>query len=372
MDRAPIVDVLLPAYNAARTIEGSLESIRAQTLRDWRVFAVDDGSTDATPDILRRVADRDPRIVVVTTKNGGVVDALNTALDRSTATFVARHDADDLSFPDRFERQLAFMTRRRDVVAVGGNAHHIDEHGVRTGVTTTFKAEVVSDAWYAPSLEPYLLHPFLFARRQAMVEAGGYRYAFHSEDTDLYWRLAERGTLANLTDVLGEYRLHAGSISSRSVLNGRIAAVSAQRAAVSARRRRAGEPDIEFTRSSLERYHAAVELAPILEIASEGLSPSERRYLSVATAAKMVELAAYRPYRLTAADRRTIRGAIRANYDVLTEFNQRQLIFRLLLAPRPLMRRPVERLSVVPWDVMPRALRNAARQRTRRLLGRTA
>lgn len=366
----PIVDVLMPIYNAARTVETALRSITHQTLRELRVLAVDDGSTDGTSTIVERMAAADPRIVVVTTANGGVVDALNTALAASSAPYVARHDADDIAFADRLERQLAFLDANPAVVAVGCNAHHVDGDGRRTGRVTEFRAEVEGDPDYVPSVEPYLLHPFLLARRPAMVEVGGYRHAFHSEDTDLYWRLSGHGALANLTEALGEYRLHADSVSSRSVLNGRIAAVSAQLAALSERRRRSGKPDFDFPRASLARYHAAVDLQPIIAIAAEPLTDDERAYLEVSTAAKLVELSAYRPYRLTTDDRRTIRRLIRKHYRSLDEFNRRQLIFRLVLAKGPLLRNPRERLSLVPWDLMPAALHNAIGQRVRRILGR--
>ncbi len=367
-----LVDVLLPIYNAARTIEASLESVCTQTMRDLRVLAVDDGSTDGTADLLARMAARDPRIVVLTRPNGGVVDALNTALAHATAPFVARQDADDLSYPERFAKQLAFLEAHADVVAIGCNTHQVDEHGKPLGTTTGFRADVHGDPFYAPSIEPYLPHPFLFARRQALLDAGGYRYSFHSEDTDLYWRLTAFGRLSNVVDVLGEYRLHPDSISSRSIVNGRIAAVCSQRAAVSEQRRRRGVADLAFPRELLARYESAVELDAIIELASDGMTDAERRYLAVASAAKLVELEAYRPYRLTHADRRTMRRAIRDHYGTLTAFNQRQLVFRLLLAAPAVARAPLERLSLLPWALLPSALVNAAGQRVRRWAGRAA
>src|SRR5690349_10856990 len=103
------IDVLIPVYNGARTVASAVRSMQTQTLRDIRIHVVDDGSTDDTPQILRALADADDRIVVHTQPNGGIVDALNAGLARCTAPFVARHDADDLAYPQRLQRQLDYL-----------------------------------------------------------------------------------------------------------------------------------------------------------------------------------------------------------------------------------------------------------------------
>ena len=363
------VDVLIPAYNAASTVEGSVRSIMAQTLTDLRIIVVDDGSTDATPDILARLAREDARLLIVTQRNGGIVDALNAGLAIISAPLIARHDADDLAFPERLARQVAFLDEHASHVAVGCNSAHIDENGRRTGEVTGFVHEVRADAYHVPSIEPYISHPFLMVRRQAIVDVGAYRYCFHSEDTDLYWRLIERGPLGNVTDILGEYRVHANSVTSRSILNGRIGAVSAQLAALSARRRAAGQPDLAFRREALHAYHEARELDAIIAVASRGLSPTEAAYLEIAAVAKLIELCTYRPYRLTREDRRTMRRALTRHYPHLSEFHRRQLLFRHLLSQRRLFHLPRETFALIPWTIMPHATWKAARHRFLRTIG---
>ena len=350
------VDVLIPVYNAASTIESALRSMLTQTLTNLRLIVVDDGSSDATPEILMRIAAMDSRVDVVRTENRGIVDALNLALSLADADLVARHDADDLAYPERLATQVAFLDANPDCVAVGCNAFHINSAGVRLGPITTFKAEVVGDPFYAPSKEPYLMHPFLLARRSALVEMGGYRYVFHAEDTDLYWRLADRGRLSNVLDVLGEYRIHPDSVSAKSILNGRVAAVSSQRAALSERRRRNGLEDLEFPKSALAAFHAAGDLGAIVDVAAAGLTKDESVYLRLATAAKLLELSSYRPYRMTREDRATIRGYLQSHYGALTRTNRIWIVFRFILGPRRLIRDPFEALALVPWRIMPRAL----------------
>ncbi len=224
---------------------------------------------------------------------------------------------------------------------------------------------MVGNPFYAPSKEPYLMHPFLLARREALVAAGGYRHVFHAEDTDLYWRLSDLGRLSNVVDVLGEYRVHANSVTAKSILNGRVAAVNSQLAAVSERRRRDGTTDLAFARTALPAYHAAERLAGIVDVASQGLTPQEAVYLRVATGAKLLEIAGYRPFRMTADDCGTIRGYLEAHYDTLTRVNRVWIVFRVILHPKRLLRRPLEALSLAPWRVMPRALGDLYRHVTR-------
>jgi glycosyltransferase involved in cell wall biosynthesis len=340
----PIIDVLVPVYNAADTIKESLVSLQRQTLSDIRIIVINDGSSDGTAEIVHELSSEDPRILLISTENRGIVDALNRGLEACEAPFIGRLDADDISFPDRLERQLTYLNDHPDCVAVAGNIYHIDVNGHRTGIASTFPPEVRSDPYWAHCTEPYLMHPFLLARTQALRDVGGYRYAFHAEDTDLYWRLGDLGRLHNLPDFLGEYRMHDKSISGASVLNGRISAVNSQLSALSERRRRNGEPDIVFRRSALDEYKAAVELDSIIAIASEQLSESERAYLEIATASKMLQLSSYRPYSLTSRDKKFIKSAIARNHGLISAENKVLLILRHILGHR-VKRRKFRELS---------------------------
>jgi len=290
------IDVLIPAYNAETTIESAVASIQSQTIRDIRIIIVNDGSTDRTQEILNRIAESDERVQVLTTVNGGIVSALNAGLAVCNAEFVARHDADDLAYPGRFEAQLNFLQNEKDCVAVGSNIRHIDQSGNLIGTQSRLYGDVRPDPDWFPSKEPYLMHPFLMVRLDAIRKAGGYRYVVHAEDTDLYWRLLDLGRLHNLRDIHGEYRIHSGSISSASIINGRVAAVASQLAAISYKRRLQGLPDIDFSPGLRADYERAKTLSNILEIAGQSLSPDERSYLKAASSAKLLSLMEYRPY----------------------------------------------------------------------------
>ena len=235
----PRIDVLIPVFNGASTIQSAIASIQAQTVRDIRIIVVNDGSADQSAAIIAAMAEQDDRIVLIDRVNGGIVNALNDGLAVCTAAFVARHDADDLAMPDRFQRQLNWFATHPKCNAVSGAIIHIDEHGREISPVTIVRSPDESDPTHYPQKEPYLVHPFLMMRREAVQALGGYRHVYHAEDTDLYWRMQEIGEIANMPDLLGYYRVHDQSITGASTLNGRIAAMSSQLSGLSAMRRRA-------------------------------------------------------------------------------------------------------------------------------------
>jgi len=296
------VDVLVPVYNAAHTLVEAIRTIQEQSIRDIRLIVIDDGSTDQSLALIKGIAAQDARVLVLQKAHSGIVDALNLGLPVCTADLVARHDADDLADPDRFARQMNYLLEHPECVAVSCFARHIDNAGIPIGTIAHFSQPDSANAFAIPSREPYLLHPFLMARRTSILSVGGYRHVHHAEDTDLYWRLQEIGRLHVLEEVLGSYRFSAQSISSRSAMNGRISAVSSQLAAISAQRRRSGRPDITFDRQSLSSMEADTTASGICRLASRGLDHAEADYLKAAVAGKLLELTAYRPYELDLED----------------------------------------------------------------------
>ena len=102
MPAPPAISVLMPVHNGELTLAEAIQSILAQTFRDFELIAVDDGSTDSSPTILRKFAARDGRIRVISRPNTGIAGALNDAIELATGEFVARMDADDVSMPNRF------------------------------------------------------------------------------------------------------------------------------------------------------------------------------------------------------------------------------------------------------------------------------
>jgi glycosyltransferase involved in cell wall biosynthesis len=303
------VDILLPLYNGAATLIGAVTSLQHQTFADIRLIVIDDGSTDESATIIQEMASHDERITVLTQKNSGIVDALNAGLGVCTADYIARQDADDVSNADRLQLELSYLQQHPDCIAISGAITHVDETGNLTGQTTYFRPQDAELTWL-PAREPHISHPFLMVRRAGFDKIGGYRHVYHAEDADLYWRLYEHGRLHSIEQPIGLYRMHSGSVSSASVVDGRIMALSSQLAALSALRRRRGENDIAFPKDALSRYRSARTLERIVELGAEGLTRRESAHLRIAASLKLLELATYRPYVIDTEDCRYIRDSV--------------------------------------------------------------
>jgi len=116
---APVVTVLLPARNAESTVTRAVESLLAGTLRELRVLAVDDGSTDGTREVLQGLAAQDSRVEVLDGGGQGLVAALQLALSQATSPYVARMDADDEALPRRLEASVVALETDSHLAGVG-------------------------------------------------------------------------------------------------------------------------------------------------------------------------------------------------------------------------------------------------------------
>ena len=231
----PPVSVLMPVYNAERYVESSVASILSQTYRDFEFLVLDDGSTDKSLELLRRCAGRDQRMRVISGPNRGLVGALNELLAQARGGLVARMDADDVSRPERFAMQVAFLQAHPECVAVGSRALFVDPEGVPLYEDIGhYSHEQIEAALLRPMVG--ILHPTVVMRRAAVERVGGYRSDYlHVEDLDLFLRLAETGKLANLPDVLLEYRVHAASVSHSHTVDQHLSGLRAVRDACARR-----------------------------------------------------------------------------------------------------------------------------------------
>jgi len=208
---SPLVTVLLPVRNGAAHLRAALESILAQTLTDFELLVIDDGSTDGTPEILRAVAD--PRLRVVThPQNLGLVPTLNEGLELARGEFVARQDHDDLSSPDRLARQVAHLRENPDCVLVGSQAWQIGEDD-RPALPLFRPLSAESIRWYLCFDNAFIHSAVMFRRAVVREEFGGYPASLHSEDYALWSRIARSRPTANLPDRLLRYREYAGSVT---------------------------------------------------------------------------------------------------------------------------------------------------------------
>lgn len=222
MEKAPEISVVLPVYNGEKYIEDALNSILTQDFTDFELLAINDGSIDDTQAILERLADQDDRIRILSRDNDGLVSALNWGLEEARAPLIARMDADDISYPNRFSRQWQFLKDNPDIGLVFAQMNKIDAQGKSLGkvTNTRLSPQDVAAALSKGDCLPH--HPTVMARRSEMLAAGGYREVFKgAEDLDLWYRMSKRTRLAGLADVLLDYRLHDGQVTQTSIVRQR-------------------------------------------------------------------------------------------------------------------------------------------------------
>jgi glycosyltransferase involved in cell wall biosynthesis len=195
--RAPRVSVLLAVRNAADTLDRALTSIRDQSLTDWEFLIVDDHSGDDSPAILREFAAADSRVRLLKCPRPGLVPALNHGLEAARGEFIARMDADDLSHPQRLERQVALLDTSPDLDVAGclvefggdpvtgeGYARHVE------WLNTLLTPEAIALNRF---IESPLANPSTLFRRRLLDRFGGYREGAFPEDYEFWLRLLEGG-----------------------------------------------------------------------------------------------------------------------------------------------------------------------------------
>jgi teichuronic acid biosynthesis glycosyltransferase TuaG len=210
----PLVSIVTPAYNAARFLEESLRSAQQQTFPNWEMLVVDDGSTDDTPEIVRRWAEADPRFrLLAGAGNRGPAAARNVALESARGRYVAFLDSDDLWLPRKLEVQLEFM-RARDAVFSFTAYSYIDENGVRTGRVVT-PPERIDYRGLLKNTIIGCLTVMLDRTRLGPLRMPDLR---QHEDIVLWLQILKGGiTALGIPEELARYRLVRGSLSRNKV-----------------------------------------------------------------------------------------------------------------------------------------------------------
>jgi len=194
---SPKVSILMPVHNAASTLQSALESIGVQTLKDWELVAVDDGSTDGSTEILREASFKDPRIRVLAEPHRGLVPALNLGLDRCRAPYIARMDADDLMHPERLQCQAELLDADPGLglvgclVAYGGDPARSAGYALHVAWTNSLLSpEQIALNRFIESPFP---HPSVCFRRELPERLGAYEHGDYPEDHELWLRWMDAG-----------------------------------------------------------------------------------------------------------------------------------------------------------------------------------
>ncbi len=212
----PRVSVVMSVYNGGRLVADAIDSILTQSLSDFEFIIVNDGSTDGTLAVLESYAAKDARIRILDQANTGLTKALVRGVAAARAPLIARMDADDLSNPERLERQAALLDSRPDLVAVSCGIENV-AHDLRPLGLAVRRFDEVSLPLLLAFSNIIAGHGNMMFRKSAYDQAGGYDPEFRfSQDYDLWCRMVALGPIGEATGVLYRFRAGHDSISARS------------------------------------------------------------------------------------------------------------------------------------------------------------
>lgn len=210
----PLISVILPVYNAESFLRNSIFSILDQTLPDFELIVIDDGSTDSSLRIIQQI--QDSRIVLISRENRGLPSTLNEGISLAKGNFIARMDADDISLPNRFEKQYLHLCNNPEIDILGTQALLINENNLVVGrarkpCTQTILKKYIKHATPA-------LHPTFFLKKSIYEQLGGYQDIRPSQDYDFLCRANDSGfTISNTPETLMLYRIGENKITTNNI-----------------------------------------------------------------------------------------------------------------------------------------------------------
>lgn len=201
----------MPVFNGMPFLPAAVESILGQSYGDYKLLIINDGSSDGSLDYLMSI--KDPRLKVMSQSNCGLGSTLNRLCYLADTRFIARMDADDISAPERFAKQMAYLRDHPEIAMLGTGGYFFTADGVTpmAGVChghDRIRAKLLRG-------KAGVCHPSVIFSKAAFLSAGGYRIAGAGEDIDFCLRLSEYGKVANLPDLLYGYRVDNFSLSMR-------------------------------------------------------------------------------------------------------------------------------------------------------------
>ncbi len=236
----PLVSVVMVICNVEKFVSEAIESILAQTFRDFEFVIVDFGSTDKTRQIAAGYAATDQRIKLSDVPPCSYIEAKIAACAIPEGRYIAIQDADDISLPDRLQAEVDFMLKHPEVGLLGGGVEKVDSTGNHLAIANEYPSEDREIRQVLKEWNPFW-HPTVLILKEAFVRAGGYREASSpSDDYDLWLRISEHYQCANLRQVVLKYRVHPQQLSLQKREQQILCALAAQ---ASVTLRAIGRPD---------------------------------------------------------------------------------------------------------------------------------
>lgn len=193
----PDISILLPFYNAEKTIERALKSISCQTFKNFECILINNNSTDKSGLIAADFCNRDSRFLMVSEEKQGVVYANNKGLSMAKGRFIARMDADDWSFPDRLSTQFNYLQTHKEYEVVAGRAiyiaHKPNTEGFQRYVNWSNQIVDFQDIQLEQFVESPIINPTVMWRKEVSDLHGSYKNGDFPEDYELWLRWLEKG-----------------------------------------------------------------------------------------------------------------------------------------------------------------------------------
>jgi glycosyltransferase involved in cell wall biosynthesis len=197
MARPPKISIVMPVHNAAGTLRRALQSIQSQTLEDWELVAVEDGSDDETAHFLTAESRADPRVRLLVQEHGGIVQALQRGCAAARGDWIARMDADDWMDPERLRCQLKFLEGHPHIGVVSSRVRYGGDPTTQAGYAAhvDWINSLVTPAHMALRrfVESPVAHPSVMFSRNLLKQHGGYRSGDFPEDYELWLRWMDAG-----------------------------------------------------------------------------------------------------------------------------------------------------------------------------------
>ncbi|MDX2173404.1 MAG: glycosyltransferase [Bacteroidota bacterium] len=206
----PLISIILPVYNAQDYIKESIDSILNQTYKNFEFIIINDGSTDKSEEII--LSFNDSRIKYFSQKNIGLAGTLNVGLNFATGIYIARQDQDDISHKDRLEKQIDYLEKNPSILLLGTRAKIFSnsQQDLRFHNHATHPAELKFDLLFD---NPFV-HSSVMFKKEIINEIGNYNTdKSFFEDYELWSRFSAKGSVANLKNVLVDYRHHEQGLS---------------------------------------------------------------------------------------------------------------------------------------------------------------
>ncbi len=211
----PLISVIMSVYNDEKYVYKAIESILNQTFTDFEFIITDDCSKDNSLNILREYAEKDKRIVLIENKeNLKLTKSLNNMLKIAKGDLIARMDSDDISFPDRFEKQVNIFKNNPEIDFVFTGTMLIDESG--NEICESWRPASVSKILERMKINSYIPHPTIMAKKHFFSEAGYYteHKGYGQEDRELWEKFIALGVkFFYLNEVLLYYRLNPAGVT---------------------------------------------------------------------------------------------------------------------------------------------------------------